>query len=454
DGIRLSSAKAYLRPARNRPNLHVMLNSTVTKILINTNGNKKIIQGVEFMYKNKLYTVRVKKEVILSAGAINSPQILLLSGIGPKAELDKVGIQQVHELPGVGRNLQNHVAFYITYNMNRHRAISDLDWANALDYLINRKGPMTSTGMSQVTARINSPYAEPSGTNPDLQIFFSGYLANCAHSGVTRADADPEHPNAPRTLTMSPVTLHPKSKGHIGLRSKNPFEAPIMVANYLTEPEDVMTLVAGIRVIQRLVNSSILSNKYGLELPVEEYGDCKHKYGYDSDEFWKCAVRYYTGPENHQASSCRMGPSTDPLAVVDNQLQVYGIDGLRIMDASAMPILVSGNTHATIVMMAERGVDFIKQRWLKTNTITNRGGFYSAPSSQIPLSVPTPTKSYKPTQKFAYTQANYHGGHSINVQQNPSPNKYYTSHYPQNYYYYPNGDFTNYDYNVNNGGIY
>lgn len=123
-----------------------MLNSTATRILLSNKGGKKIIRGVEFIYGNKRHTVGVTKEVVLAAGAINSPHILLLSGIGPKVELAKVGIQQVHELPGVGRNLQNHVAFYMTYLMRKQRAINDLDWATALDYIINRQGPMTSTG--------------------------------------------------------------------------------------------------------------------------------------------------------------------------------------------------------------------------------------------------------------------------------------------------------------------
>lgn len=127
-----------------------MLNSTATKILVNTNGNQKTVSGVEFLYNNQAYTVRVKREVVLAAGALNSPQLLLLSGIGPKDVLDKVSIPQVHELPGVGKNLHNHVTFYLTYLMKKKKAINDLDWAAALDYILNRKGPMSSTGMSQV----------------------------------------------------------------------------------------------------------------------------------------------------------------------------------------------------------------------------------------------------------------------------------------------------------------
>lgn len=155
-----------------------------------------------------------------------------------------------------------------------------------------------------------------------------------------------------------------------------------MVANYLTHPDDVKVLVAGIRVIQRLANTTVMQTQYGMTVDYEEYGDCAKRFGfvtpfnrfsspnqlnyrYDTDAFWSCAVKYYTGPENHQACSCRMGPKSDPMAVVDNKLKIHDLSNVRIMDASAMPVLVSGNTHATIVMMAERGVDWIKEEWLK-----------------------------------------------------------------------------------------
>lgn len=132
-----------------------MINSTATKILVSNDKGQKTVTGVEFVYQTPEgdiipFKVRVSKEVILGAGAVNSPQILLLSGIGPKAELDKVGIPQVHELPGVGKNLHNHVTFYLNFLLRKKRAVSDLDWAIALEYLLNKKGPMSSTGMSQV----------------------------------------------------------------------------------------------------------------------------------------------------------------------------------------------------------------------------------------------------------------------------------------------------------------
>lgn len=175
---------------------------------------------------------------------------------------------------------------------------------------------------AQVTARINSRYADPSGAFPDLQIFFGGYNANCAKSGEVNAPIDGKNPDLPRELTISPVVLHPKSKGYLTLRSSDPLDRPLIYANYLTDPEDVATLVEGVRVVQRLANTSVLREKYGIELEEENYGPCNLMYRYDSDEFWECAVKYYTGPENHQAGSCKMGPSWDRMAVVNPKLQV------------------------------------------------------------------------------------------------------------------------------------
>ncbi|XP_076257914.1 glucose dehydrogenase [FAD, quinone]-like [Rhynchophorus ferrugineus] len=395
DGVRLSTARAYVRPQRNNPNFHVMINSTATKLLLAQNGNTKTVSGVEFEYNGSRYTVRVRKEVVLAAGAINSPQLLLLSGIGPKEELERVGIRQLHNLPGVGRNLQNHVAFYMGYKLTKVPAVNDLNWATALDYILYKTGPMSSTGLSQVTARLNSRYAHPSGTDPDLQIFFAGYTAHCAASGSVGDVEDPEDPSALKDLTFSPVVLHPKSKGYIGLHTNNPFDPPKMVANYLTEPEDVKVLIEGIRVIQKLVNSTILQQKYGIQIKPVTYGDCANKYQYDSDQFWECAAKYYTGPENHQSCSCKMGPRSDPLAVVDNKLLVHGISNLRVMDASAMPVMLSGNTQASIVMMAERGVDFIKERWL--NAVVGVGNRFGEPNvftQRFPAVTSPPAKDY------------------------------------------------------------
>ncbi|KAF5269112.1 hypothetical protein FQA39_LY08782 [Lamprigera yunnana] len=365
NGSRLSTANAFLRPARNRVNLHIMLNSTVTKLIFKTKANEKSITAVEFVYNGKPMRVNVRREVILSAGAINTPKILLQSGIGPRSELDKVGIQQIHNLEGVGQNLHNHVTFYMNYVMQKRKAKNNLNWDTVSEYLNTRKGPLSSTGISQVTARINTKYADPMGNYPDLQIFFSGDLASCASGVKYRSSIDLNNKNELQKVTVSPVVLHTKSRGRISLRSQNSLDSPLIYANYLTEPEDVATIIEGIRVVQNLTNSKVLKNKYGFELEKENYGKCHKKYSYDSDDFWQCAVRHSTGPENHQAGSCKMGPLHDKNAVVDNTLQMHGLRGVRVMDASIMPIPLSGNTDATCVLIAERGVEYIKEKWLR-----------------------------------------------------------------------------------------
>ncbi|KAF5280852.1 hypothetical protein FQR65_LT03001 [Abscondita terminalis] len=359
-GTRLSAAKAFLRPARDRTNLHIMLNSTVTKLHFRSRKSQNQIAAVEFMYENKLFKVKVRREAILSAGAVNSPQLLLQSGVGARDELNRFGIEQIHELPGVGKNLHNHVTFHLDFLVKSQKATNILNWDSAKEYLQYRTGPMSSTGMSQLTARINTKYADPMGNYPDLQIFFSGYVATCEADG---------NENNFRKLRISPVVLHTKSRGHISLKSKNPFDPPLIYANYLSEPEDVATLIEGIRIAQNLSSTSALKDKYGLELERKSYGDCATRHPYDSDDFWQCAVRHSTGPENHQAGSCKMGPSTDKNAVVDSKLRVHGLVGVRVMDASIMPLPLSGNTDATCVLIAERGVEFIIEKWLRNDQL-------------------------------------------------------------------------------------
>ncbi|CAG2053533.1 unnamed protein product [Timema podura] len=363
NGSRVSSARAFLRPVRDRPNLHIMLNTTVSKILIDKQSTR--MYGVEFIRDGKKQTVQVSKEVILSGGAVNSPQILLLSGIGPSEDLAKAQVPLIKDVPGVGKNLHNHVAFFVEFHVKNDTAKFDLDWTVTTDYLLNRKGPMSSTGLSQVTAKLNTKYADPSGNDPDLQIFFGGYLADCAKTGEVGDILNDEQPSDPRIISMSPVVLHPKSNGYIKLKSNNPLDHPLIYANYLTHPDDIKTLIEGVKVSLRLSQTKTLQ-KYGFELSPTPIPDCdKPGMKFGSDEYWECAIRHATGPENHQAGSCKMGPASDPDSVVDDKLHVRGIRGIRVMDASVMPRVVSANTAATVMMIAEKGSDMVKTFWNK-----------------------------------------------------------------------------------------
>lgn len=226
----------------------------------------------------------------------------------------------------------------------------------------------------QVTAILNSKYADPSGDHPDVQMFFGGYLANCAKNGVIGDPEDPDNPSLKRRISISPVVLHPKSRGYIRLRSSDPLVPPLMYANYLSDPADMATLLDAINMTLKLGNTRVLRERFGFELDKTPIPSCIQKYPFGSDGYWECYARTATGPENHQVGSCRMGPSSDPMAVVDPELRVYGVKNLRIMDASIMPTVVSGNTNAPVIMVAEKGSDLIKKSWLP-NDIGNRFGF-------------------------------------------------------------------------------
>ncbi|XP_045770629.1 glucose dehydrogenase [FAD, quinone] [Maniola jurtina] len=356
NGSRLSVARAFLRPAKNRPNLHVMLNATVTKVLINQTTRqayavevRNSFGGTEVIFANN--------EIIVSAGAVASPQILQLSGIGDPEVLSRAGVKVVHKLPAVGRNLHNHVAHFLNFHVNDNNT-APLNWATAMEYLLFRDGLMSGTGISEVTALINTKYSDPAEDNPDIQMFFGGFLADCAKTGMVGEKLG----DGSRSVQMFPAVLHPKSRGRLEIGSADPFAYPKIYANYLTHPDDVKTLVEGIKFAIKLSETKALK-KYGMKLDKTPVKGCE-KIKFGCDAYWECAVRMQTAPENHQAGSCKMGPRGDPTAVVDNLLQVQGIDRLRVADASIMPAVTSGNTNAPTIMIGERAADFIKRRWL------------------------------------------------------------------------------------------
>ncbi|XP_057657374.1 glucose dehydrogenase [FAD, quinone]-like [Diorhabda carinulata] len=351
DGVRVSMAKAYLRPQRLNNNLNVMLNSTATRILIN---KQKKAYAVQFIYNNTTYTVRARKEIILAAGTINSPKILLQSGVGPKDALDKVGIEQIHNLPGVGNNLTNHVAFGLSYWINSTVESNSVTWKTLTDYLNSRTGPLASSGLP-ITGRIYTKYATPE--DPDIQLYFQVSSRKCSRAGDPDEDV---YPKQPKSITISAVNLHPKSRGRITLKSADPLDPPVMVGNYLTVKEDEDRVLDGIRLVQRLVNSTTLKDTWKFTYADKVYGECADKYSFNTDEYWRCAIRHTTDPENHQASTLRMGPISDKWSVVDQKLRVIGIKNLRVADASAMPVVTTGNINAAIIMIAERCADFIK----------------------------------------------------------------------------------------------
>ncbi|XP_046979435.1 glucose dehydrogenase [FAD, quinone]-like [Schistocerca americana] len=351
-GARSSLLRQFCGGSARRPNLSIVTRAQVTRVLVDPQSKRAT--GVEYVRKGKTRRLMAAKEVILSAGTVASPQILLLSGIGPKEHLQKVGIPVIHHLPGVGRRLQNHVSYKMRVQLNNWKQEALLTNGTLHEYVKKRVGPITSTGMSQLTGFIRTKYApQMPASLPDVQIFFAGEQAN--GSSVVSSSSPPAY------IDIVPTLLRPESRGYLELRSKDPFQPPRIFAQYFRDTFDVKVLIEGVRFVLEFVRTPAM-RELGANLTPELTQGCE-RYVAGSDDFWACAVKRYTGPENHQVGTCQMGDPYDPNTVVDPQLRVVGIKNLRVVDASIMPHVPSGNINAPIVMVAEKGAQMIRDDW-------------------------------------------------------------------------------------------
>ena len=334
NGRRCSAAVAYLNPARKRPNLTVATGAHAARILFE--GSRAV--GVQYGNEKVLAS-----EVILSAGAIQSPQLLQLSGIGPEKLLSSLGIPVVADLPGVGENLQDHLALRLIYKCTRPITTNDElrnAWRKALTglkYVLFRRGPMAIGVMT--AGMITRALADAS--TPDIQFFLSTVSAE-------ERGADP-HPFSAFTLVYYP--MRPESRGRVRIASADPLRAPAIQPNYLATEYDRRIMIEGAKLARRLVATPSLA-----PYVLEEY---KPGRAVSSDAQILEAVRSNGSSGYHAVGTCRMGK--DALAVVDPQLRVRGVEGLRVVDASVMPLLVSGNTNAATFMIAEKAADLIRQ---------------------------------------------------------------------------------------------
>ena len=338
NGVRDSASAAFLRPVRSRPNLVVQTHAMAERILL----EGKRATGVRYSVAGQAHEA-FARQVILCGGTINSPQLLMLSGIGPSEQLKSLGIAVKHALPGVGENLKDHIYVHCLASVDPSFSINGMISSNlrmipeVLRYLKNRRGLLTSAA-AQVGLFVRS------GSHtavPDLQIQMRPF-SMISKSGMYKADSAP-------ALTASCTLLRPHSLGSVTLRSSNPKDAPRMVANYLTDTRDIQPLIEGIRLVRQIFSQSPFKEQFKGELLPG--GNSQ------TDAQLTEYLRANGQSMYHPVGTCKMGIGAD--AVVDHQLRVIGIEGLRVVDASVMPLIPSGNTNAPTIMIAEKAADMI-----------------------------------------------------------------------------------------------
>jgi choline dehydrogenase-like flavoprotein len=368
NGERKSTNRAFLEPVRHlRKNLKIVTNVRVTKVLIDP--VKKQSYGVEYAYENtRIPTGKIlaSKEIIISGGAINSPQLLMLSGIGPQKVLQGLGIKVIQDLK-VGENLQDHVSVTgLTYRLSesssivptRHELKDDIK-----DYIESkRNGPLSGTGVNQLEGYIKSRHVPPAEDYPDIQYF--------TYSNIISEDPTECTVNITRSLSYYnivhnlPALVRPESRGYITINSTDPFVPPLIYPNYFNDSRDLEVIIDAMNCGVNFSKTNALKSA-GISLDTERLELCKY-YEYGTDDYWICLAKNYARTVYHPAGTCKMGPSNDTGAVVDHQLRVYGVRRLRVADASVMPRIVSGNLNAGVIMIAERCADFIKRDYCKS----------------------------------------------------------------------------------------
>ncbi len=337
--LRCSAAKGYLNPAKKRKNLKIEVKAHVKKI--NFEGKKVV--SVSYFSGDNLKTVKVNKEVILSSGSIGSPQILQVSGIGDSDKLKKLGIEVIHELKGVGKNLQDHLMMRPVYKVKKLKSLNKKvnsifgRFMMGLEYILKQSGPMTM-GASQVCGFVKS---DPSRATPNLQFHVSPVSTDIL--GVT-----PMHDFEGITPTVA--NIRPTSRGEINIVSNDSREHPKIKMNYLSTEDDRYVAALGLKIIRKIMLETNTFKQY----EPEEYRPGIH---IDDNEELVKAASDYAQTIFHPVGTCKMG--NDSHSVVNDKLKVHGIENMRVIDASIMPNITSGNTNAPTIMIAEKGSDMI-----------------------------------------------------------------------------------------------
>lgn len=335
-GTRFSAARGYLDPIKHRPNLKIVTNATVRRILI----EDKVAVGVEYDQSGSTHREACVGEVILSASAINSPKLLMLSGIGPKDQLQGHGIDVVHHNASVGRNLQEHPSTQVKVRVNVRTANQEYNLLGklkyALQFIFKRGGfaTFTYTGVALVQTKYAAGY-------PDIQFHFGAFSANYSHEGIEMQEE--------AAINLQPNINNSKSRGFLKLRSSDPYEPPMIQLNMLGDYRDVETLMEGAR-----IGRAALQTKAFAPYVIDEFKPGKDV---QTDDEWASYIRGNASGSYHPCGTCKMGG--DDEAVVTPELKVVGVDRLRVVDSSIIPQIPSGNLNAISMAIGEKGADMI-----------------------------------------------------------------------------------------------
>lgn len=366
NGKRSSAAVAYLNPARSRPNLTVRTETTVTRI--NVEGGRAT--GVTCAGPHGAEAIPAGREVIVASGAIKSPQLLLASGIGPAAHLRALGIPVVRDLPGVGQNLQDHLVAGVVYECTQAITMDDAgNLKDIVQYLIARRGRLRSN-IAEAGAFVKTTDA---ADRPDIELIFAPVFYLNHGFGNPKGHG----------FSIGAILLHPKSAGSLELRSPNLLDAPAIRPNYLGDPADVGTLLAGVKLARRVAHQRAFDPYRGRELTPGESAR--------TDDEILTQVSSMAETLYHPIGTCRLG--SDPMAVVDNQFRIHGVAGLRVVDASVLADQITGHPNAAVLMTAERAAELITNGAIRNSTrfaeksrSDGGGGRATAAAAEVPPS--------------------------------------------------------------------